>query len=136
MTRASVLCAVATCTLLIVTGCTGSDSTAGPEGASNPPRHCFSAASVRNFRAVDNRTVNVRAGRNVYRLDLFGTCPDITWTQGMGLNTTAGRTICTGSGLGTSVIVRGPTGPQSCAVQTVTLLTPEEVKALPARQRP
>jgi hypothetical protein len=85
---------------------------------------------------VDSRTVNIRAGRNVFRLDLFGTCPDVTWTNGMRLNTRPGSTICTGSGLGTSLSVRGPSGRQTCQVQTVTLLTPEEVAALPARHRP
>jgi hypothetical protein len=85
---------------------------------------------------VDSRTVNIRAGRNTFRLDLFGTCPDISWTNGMRLNTRPGSTICTGSGLGVSLTIRGPTGPQTCSVQTVTLLTPEEVAALPARHRP
>lgn len=134
MKKASV-CALATLTLLTVTGCASTDSASDPSGA-NPPRQCFSANNVRNFRAVDNQTVNIRAGRNVYRLDLFGTCPDITWTQGMKLTTTGSQTICTGSGLGTSIVIRGPTGRQTCAVQTVTLLTPEEVEALPARHRP
>jgi hypothetical protein len=134
MTRASALSAIAASSLAI-TGCAGTDSTADPSGASTP-RQCFSANSVRNFRAADTRTLNVRAGRNVYRLDLFGTCPDLTWTQGMALTTTGSSSICTGSGLGTSVVIRGPTGRQTCAVQTVTLLTPEEIEALPAGQRP
>jgi outer membrane lipoprotein SlyB len=134
MTRASV-CALTAVASLTLAGCASSNS-ADASGASGPARQCFSASSVRNFRAVDSRTVNIRAGRNTFRLDLFGTCPDITWTNGMQLNTRPGSTICTGSGLGVSLTIRGPTGRQNCSVQTVTLLTPEEVAALPARHRP
>ncbi|MET0587281.1 MAG: DUF6491 family protein [Novosphingobium sp.] len=134
MTRASVgaLAAIAS---LALAGCAGTD-TSEPSAAANSGRQCFSTSSVRNFRAVDSRTVNIRAGRNVYRLDLFGTCPDVTWTSGMRLNTRPSSTVCTGSALGTSLSVRGPSGRQTCQVQTVTLLTPEEVEALPARHRP
>lgn len=134
MTRASV-CAFAAIASFTLAGCASTDPS-DTSGATNSGRQCFSTASVRNFRAVDNRTVNIRAGRNVFRLDLFGTCPDVTWTNGMRLNTRPGSTICTGSALGTSLSVRGPSGRQTCQVQTVTLLTPEEVEALPARHRP
>lgn len=128
--------AAATAALLAITGCASTDATSqGAAGASNT-RQCFSASNVRNFRVVDSRTVNIRSGRNVFRLDLFATCPDLTWNNSMKLQTSGSQTICTGSGLGTSVITRGSTGRQRCPVQTVTLLTPEEVEALPARNRP
>lgn len=134
MTRLS-LCVVAAAVSLAVAGC-ASTGPADASGASTAGRQCFSTNSVRNFRAVDSRTVNIRAGRDVYRLDLFGTCPNVTWTNGMKLITRPGSTICTGSGLGVSLSVRGPSGRQTCQVQTVTLLTPDEVAALPARHRP
>lgn len=134
MVRAVILTA-ATAALLTVTACASTEPGSESAGASNR-RQCFTASSVRNFRVVDSRTVNIRAGREVYRLDMFGNCPDLRWTQGMGLQTTGSPTICTGSGLGTTVVTRGSSGPQRCSVQSVTLLTPEEVEALPARNRP
>jgi len=134
MARAAIWTA-ATVALLTITACASTDPGSETAGASTP-RQCFTANNVRNFRVVDSRTVNVRAGRQVYRLDMFGNCPDLRWTEGMALTTTGGPTVCTGSGLGTNVVIRGTTGPQRCSVQTVTLLTPEEVEALPPRNRP
>lgn len=131
----TVIWAAATVALLTITACASTDPGSEAAGASTR-RQCFTANSVRNFRVVDSRTVNIRAGREVYRLDMFGNCPDLRWTEGMGLQTAGSPTICTGSGLGTNVVTRGPSGPQRCSVQSVTLLTPEEVAALPARSRP
>jgi hypothetical protein len=121
--------------LLAVTGCTNTDSS--NENNPRQPRRCFSAHSVRNFRVVNNSTVNIRVNRDVYRLDLFGSCTDLNWNSRMGLQTTGSSTICVGSGLGTTIVTRGPTGGrQRCPVQSVTLLTPEQVEALPPRERP
>jgi hypothetical protein len=134
MARASV-CLLSAIATFALAGCASTDPS-DTAGTTTPGRQCFSAHNVRNFRAVDSRTVNIRAGRDVYRLDLFGTCPNVTWTNGMRLNTRPSSTVCTGSGLGVSLSVRGPSGRQTCSVQSVTLLTPEEVAALPARHRP
>ena len=35
-----------------------------------------------------------------------------------------------------SIVARGTSGTQRCEIRTVTALTPEEVQALPARDRP
>lgn len=134
MSRALIWTA-ATAASLAITACASPDPGSETAGASNR-RQCFMANNVRNFRVVDSRTVNVRAGRETYRLDMFGNCPDLRWTEGMGLATTGSPTVCVGSGLGTTVVTRGPSGPQRCSVQAVTRLTPEEIEALPARHRP
>lgn len=135
MVKASVW-AGAMIALLATTGCAG----AGSDSSSTPhePRRCFWSRDVRNFRVADSTTVNIRVGRDVYRLDLLGSCPNLNWTGRMGLVTTGSSSICTGSGLGTSIVSRAPTGrgQQRCAVRSITPLSPEQVKDLPRRTRP
>lgn len=123
--------AAATITLLTVTGCAPTET--GPR----QPRRCFAARDVRNFTAVNSSTVNIRVGRDVYRVDVMGACPDINWTNRMALVTTGNSLICVGSGLGTSIVTRGSSGrPQRCPVTSITALTPEQIQALPGRHRP
>lgn len=117
---------------LILAGCanTASDKTAAAEP--RPARQCFFASTVSSFSAVDDRTVHVRVGvKDVYRLDLFGRCPDIDWNQQIALVSRGGNSIC--SGLDATIITKGPIGPQRCPVSKVTKLTPEEVAALKAK---
>jgi hypothetical protein len=117
---------------LILAGCanTASDKTAGAEP--RPARQCFFASTVSSFSAVDERTVHVRVGvKDVYRLDLFGRCPDVDWNQQIALVSRGGNSIC--SGLDATIITKGPIGPQRCPVSKVTKLTPEEVAALKAK---
>lgn len=123
-------------TLSTLSACAGTDS--GNASAPRQPRQCFWANDVRNFRVVDSTTVNIRAGRDIYRLDLLGSCPGMNWNNRLGLVTTGGSTICAGSGLGTTIVTRGSAGrgQQRCPVRSITVLTPEQVAALPARERP
>ena len=124
--------------VILTAGCAGTDSDDpnSAQAAERPAPRCFSARNARNFRVVDSRTVNLRVGRHVYRLDLFGPCPDINWSASLGLRTTGSSSVCTGRGLGTSIVVRGSTGPQRCAIQQITALTAAEVQALEPRHRP
>jgi hypothetical protein len=85
---------------------------------------------------VNSRTVHLRVGRDIYRLDLLGSCQNFGWNNRIRLTTSGSSTVCTGPALGTSIVGQGAGGAQTCAVQTITALTPEEVAALPARDRP
>ena len=117
---------------LVLAGCAtpASDKTANAEP--RPARQCFFASTVSSFSAVDERTVHVRVGvKDVYRLDLFGRCPDVDWNQQIALVSHGGNSIC--SGLDATIITKGPIGPQRCPVSKVTKLTPEEVAALKAK---
>ncbi len=132
MTTASVWVA-ASAALLLVGACASNDP--NNPSASNPSRQCFFANSANGFTAVDTQTVNVRVGaRDVYRLDLMGTCPDINWNHQIALVSRGSSSICTGTGA--TIVTRGPTGQQRCPVRMVTKLTPEEVEALRPRDRP
>ncbi|MDP3855684.1 DUF6491 family protein [Phenylobacterium sp.] len=115
-------------------------ATAGPAAASDPApakpkRQCFLTDNVTNFSAIDSRTVNLRVGvKDVYQLDLLGTCPDIDWNHEIALVSRGSSWIC--SGLDATVITKGPIGPQRCAVRSVRKLTPQEIAALPSRAKP
>jgi hypothetical protein len=110
----------------------GSTALAAP---SKSVRQCFWPQSVDNFAVLDDRTVNVRVGpQDVYQLILFSPSPDIDWTQRIGIQSTGGSTICTG--LDATLIVPSTIGPRRYPVTTVRKLSPDEVKALPARARP
>ena len=132
MTTASVWVA-ASAALLLVGSCAGND----PDSprAPNASRQCFFANSARGFSVVDTQTVQVRvSARDIYRLDLMGSCPDIKWNNRIALVSRGGSSICTGTGA--TVVTRGPTGRQRCPVRMVTKLTAEEVEALRPRNRP
>ncbi len=114
----------------------GPDSS-GSQAAQRAAPRCFHASNARNFRSVNSTTVNLRVGRrDFYRIDLLGPCPDIDFSLRLGLQTRGSSQICTGTGLGTDIIVRGSRGPQRCAIRRITALTPEEVAALSPRDRP
>lgn len=113
---------------------TGSASMAAPK-ADKPAQACFWTRDVNNFRAIDNRTVNIRVGvKDVYQLALFGSSPDIDWTQRIAIESRGGSWIC--SGLDATIIVPSAIGPQRIPVSSVRKLTPEEVAALPKKARP
>lgn len=136
-----VLAAAAT-SLLLATACANTDPGAAdtpgaPNAVNTASRQCFFANSANGFAAVDTRTVNVRVGAgDVYRLNLMNACRDINWTNRMALTTRGSSSICTGTALGTTLVTRGPTGVQRCAVRSVALLSPQEVEALRPRERP
>jgi hypothetical protein len=107
-------------------------SNAPPSG-----RACFYANQADGFAAVDDSTVNLRVGvRDVYQLKLFATCPDIDWSQHLGLRSRGSSWICEGNGLDLDIFTPSSIGPQRCPVTSVRKLTAAEITALPARQRP
>jgi len=111
----------------------GAGQTATARATSGPA--CFRPDDVNGFTAVDDRTVIVRVGVNrVFQMQLMGTCPDVDWSMRLGLQSTASSWIC--QGLDATVIAPTPIGPQRCPVTAIRQLSPQEVAALPPRQRP
>jgi hypothetical protein len=105
------------------------------EPAAKTPRSCFFTSQISSFNPVDDRTINIRVGvRDVYQLALIAPCPDVKWHESLAIQSRGSSSIC--SGLDAEVITRSPIGPQRCPVQTVRKLSPEEVAALPRRQKP
>lgn len=106
--------------------------------AAKPPAHgreCFYTRNVNSFAAPDDKTLYVRVGiHDVYKFDMFGTCPDMNWNQRLALVSRASSWIC--DGMDAEVITHSPIGRQSCPVRSIRKLTPEEVAALPKHARP
>src|SRR5262245_6378971 len=120
MAHASVWVAATIALLATTASCTDQSDT---ESASTPrqPARCFQARDARNFRAVNSSTVHVRANRDVYRIEVLGVCPDLTFNPRMSLVTTGTSTVCAGAGLGTSLRVRTPSGQQTCRIRQITV---------------
>ena len=107
-----------------------------PPAAKSSGKECFYARNVSSWapgpdRSIVNLKVNVR---DYFQLKLLGSCPDIDWVQGIGLEHRGADWIC--SGLDATVIVHSTIGLQRCPAISVRKLTPEEVAALPPRQKP
>lgn len=98
-------------------------------------RACFLTRDVNGWSAADDKTVYIRVGvKDIYRLDLFGTCPDINWNWSIALESHGSSWIC--SPLDATIIAKSPIGPQRCPVSKVTKLSPAEAAALPKKHRP
>jgi hypothetical protein len=97
---------------------------------------CFLSRDVNGFSAPDNHSVYVRVGvSDIYRLSLMGDCGDLTFRQSIGLEgAPGGAWIC--SPLDATVIYRSTGIPERCPVSTIHKLTPEEIAALPKKDRP
>lgn len=109
---------------------------ASPAGAPKPARSCFFADQINGWRQAGDRAVLVNVGaKGVYRLDLFGPCRDLDTNFTIGVETRpGGNSIC--DGMDATIIAHSPTGPVRCPVTKVTRLTPEEIAALPKKDRP
>ena len=107
----------------------------GPQAASGGASACFYSRNVSSWSPVDRSTVNLRVGvSDYYQLKLLGDCPNVDWTQAIGLEHRGSDWIC--SGLDATLIAPGPAGPHRCAVSSIRKLTPAEVAVLPPRQKP
>lgn len=107
----------------------------GPPGARS---QCFDAATLRNYRSVQGRTLYVRSGRDeVFELQSVGACNDLDGAVGISLEPSFGSItrLCVGDGA--DVRTRGGPAPSSpCRVRVTRMLTETEVAALPDRDRP
>jgi hypothetical protein len=109
----------------------------GAAEAKPPPsdRACFHASNVSGFRAPDDKTVYVRVGvRDIYQMEMMGSCPQIDWAEKIGIRTRGSEFIC--SGLDADLISPTSIGPQRCPVRMLRKLSPEEAKALPPKSKP
>lgn len=116
--------------VLVATAVTAACTTESPPSrtAAREGRQCFRASEVNGFTALDDRTVNVHVSVNdVYRLELFGYCPDVDWTQAIAIRSRGSSWIC--QGFDAELFVPSTIGTQRCAVRTVRKLTDEEIKA-------
>lgn len=128
------------------TGLTAAALLAAPAVAQTPEptppaaetgRQCFWSNQVNGFATIDDRSVNLRVGvREVYHLEFAGPCPDIDWSNQIGVSSSGGGQIC--SGLDAVIVTDGGSGsrPGRCMVRSVRKLTDSEVMALPRGAKP
>jgi len=109
-----------------------------PAAAAKPARHCFSLSRWRGgWRAASKDVLYLGVDiSDVYRLDLDGGSPELLWPEVHLVNIARGDdTVCAPIDLDLSVAddhgFRTP-----LFVKSISKLTPEEVAALPAKQRP
>jgi hypothetical protein len=133
ISTAAVLAAAAALTLAAATAV----GAPPPSDKAHGGRQCFFHDNTSGFSAPDDHTVYIRVNiRDVYKLDLYGPCPNVDWTMRIGIQDRgSGGWICTGDLV--DILVHDPAlGRQRCMGKVVSKLTPEEVKALPKRARP
>ena len=112
-------------------GCAQQPGYGGPAAAAaTSSRQCFNARQASGFTAHGDRTVDVQVGvRRYYRLELFGPCPHVNWSNRVALVSRGSSWIC--QGLDAELIVNDPgLGPQRCMARTVRPLSDAEARAL------
>lgn len=104
-----------------------------------PRRACFPITEMRGWKASGNRTIYIRVGSDrIFRLDLVAACPLLMMAGTHLVTKTRGSDlICSAVDWDLAVAEPPPTSmPEHCVVKKMTLLTPEQVSALPAKDRP
>ena len=113
-----------------------SASAQAPDRPKHPKTECFDKDFVTGFSSPNEDTVYVRvSSKEIWRLDLFTSCPDVDWRQSVGIKTHGTSFVC--SGLDIELIVPNHgMGPNRCMVRSIHKMTQAEIDALPKRDRP
>jgi hypothetical protein len=111
-------------------------ATAQPRPAPAQSRQCFYARNINNYTTAGGRLVYIRVGvADVYRLDLMTDCPELGFRQDLQFTRAdPGASIC--SAIDLTIRFREPGARRICPVAEMRKLTPEEVAAMPKRDRP
>ncbi|QAY79661.1 hypothetical protein ETR14_01715 [Sphingosinicella sp. BN140058] len=121
----------------VVAACGAARDAKPATSATASRQRCFLPGQVNDFHAEDDQTVYVTIGtRRMFRLEIVGTCPDIDWSQRIGIRARGGGSwIC--GGLDAELIVPSPSpsGVQRCPVTNVTALSDAEVDAYRERRK-
>ena len=97
---------------------------------------CFYARNISNYTAASDRVVYLRVGvGEIYRLDLMTDCPELSFRQDIGFERAdRGSSIC--SAIDLTITYRQNGARRICPVREMRKLGPEEIAALPKRDRP
>jgi hypothetical protein len=119
----------------LVAGATSGAATAADK-TSKPAKACFQANDVRNWKFYDHqKRVNLTTSRKeVYTGEVIGICPSADFSETLGIKSRLSRFICEGDDAG--LFMSDAAGPEHCQMQKIRKLTPDEVAALPAEQKP
>jgi len=119
-------------------------ATAAPAQAAPPSapgastgRDCFRMSQLRGHKRVDARTLNIETGSGaIYRWEMSGSClAGSSGNDPLVMSPTSGSDmICRPIDLDLKVMSGSILSP--CIIKSFTKLTPAEVAALPAKQKP
>jgi len=89
-------------------------------------RQCFTPREVSGFTGTVDRNADIKVGTSRYfRLELGGGCPDIDWSQRIGIRARGGGSfIC--EGYDAELIVPDPTRTQVCPVSAIRAISREQ----------
>lgn len=115
--------------VLAAAACAPQAPAPAPQLAGAPGQQCFHAGSVNGFRDVDDETVDLTVGPNeVYRVQVFGLCPDLDQVRGVGVRTRgASSWVCQGADM--ELVVPMSFGPRACPARSLRKLTHAEIAA-------
>ena len=129
----AMLRAMAIVAAVLASGCAGANGAADTDMAAarspDAERSCFWPSAVNGFTDAGRDRVYVHTGPNdVYLFEIFGTCPDLNFTEKLALKTRGSGMVC--SGLDVDLIVPSTIGPQRCPVRMIHKLSEAERAAL------
>ena len=104
-----------------------------PAAKAQPGDRCFYSHSIDGYRAVDDHTLLIRVGRDIYRAGLMSDCPGLTFRHALVLKTVTGS-VCRAIDLDIGFTEHGIT--EKCPVQDLRRLSPAEVSLIPKRLLP
>ena len=114
---------------------------AGPRdaglGDAKPARQCFSASRIANWARASDSVVNLRvSGEGYYQVVLAGRCLKAVPANqiAMTFKTDNSDNVC--APLDLDVVVSNGGVPITCGVDSLRRLSPEEIAALPSKQKP
>ena len=141
MSRRFSFATVAATAALALAATAAVQATAGPRdsgaGDAKPARQCFSASRIANWARASDSVVNLRvAGGGYYQVALAGQCLKAVSANQvtMTFKTDSGDDVC--APLDLDVVVSNGGVPITCGVDSLRRLSPEEVAALPSKQKP
>ena len=123
---------------LLLAGSIGVAALAAGHVAIAQPDQCFLETQWQNWKAPNDRTILISVRpHEVYRLDLAGACPELTWPSArlISHDRVGQGSICSPLDFELKVSIEG--GPATpCIVSHMTRLSPEEAASIPPRFRP
>jgi hypothetical protein len=139
--RRRVFAAALATTALLTLSATGPVSAApAPRASSATPakaKACFSVSRIANWTRVDDNIVYLRVeGGAYFQIVLAGQClkPATSRNAALTFETRVSDDVC--QPLDLTVVAATGIAPLRCGVQSLHRLSPEEVAALPSKQKP
>lgn len=111
-------------------------TSAGAQPPPSPRQQCLYVRNINGFNAPNDHTIYVRSSvSDIWRIDLMTDCIGLSFKQGFRLRSAGGDPwIC--EPIQAEVSLRDIGMPQRCPVSGLHKLTPDEIAALPRRDRP